>query len=50
MTDVCNIQAFLIPWYTHLVLKKYIFILKTNQAVFVKGVSQRRDLLINKTK
>ena len=38
-----NIKVFLIPWYTHPVLKKYIVTQETNQAVFVKRVSQRQD-------
>ena len=34
-----NIKVFVIPWYTHPVLKKYILTFKTNQAVFVMRAS-----------
>ena len=36
---VKNVKVFLIPWYTHPVLKKYILTKETNRAVFVKQVS-----------
>ena len=35
LTTIWSIKVFLIPWYTHPVLKKYILTLEINQAVFV---------------
>ena len=45
-TDVWNIEVFLIPWYTHPVLKKKIFLHKNQSSRFCEQVSYGWDFTV----